>query len=179
MARPNTLVYFSRNGLITVGKKTKAAKLPIGQDLIHHLEMQDPDQFIQRVADFFAKRGLKGKKVLVVLDPSAVFSKQLGLLDKDQAEEKMEDFVAQMPFEPDQRIAVKLESDEGYKIFATNMDLLWCLSQALTQARVGSVVAITPAAAYSLEPGSRPDAAIDQFFSDKSVRKAANFAVRQ
>lgn len=176
LSKPNSLVYVSRNSLIAVGKKVKAAKLPIGSNLFDHLEVQDPNKLIGVCQDFFESRGFRGKNVLVVLDPGVVFFKKAEMSESDEAAAITENFTSYMPFEPEQRVVVSLTQEEVLKLYGTNLDLLWCITEALRGCKIGKLIAITPAAAYQLSSVNKPDVAVEQFFSDKLVRRKANFA---
>jgi hypothetical protein len=179
MSKPNALLYFRRNNLIVAGKKITPAKLALTEEHIKNLEIQDQGKFTATVREFLEGHGIKGKKVLIVLDQSVVFTKKIKL---DEATIGVEpdtiigEYVAQMPFAPGQRACVALEQDGNLQLFAVNAGLYQTLADTLTQSGASKLVAVTPAAAYQLNIRSRSATAAEQFLADKSVRKTTDFS---
>jgi hypothetical protein len=177
-SKPNAIVYFRRSDLIIAGRHISPAKLNLGQDLINNLEIKDPSKFIATCQVFFSSHSLSGKRVLLVLDSSVVFSKSLEQdgASKEAVSAAADAFVEAMPFEQGQRACLELLEDGYPQLYATNADLYTALQEALRASDVKKVVAIAPVGAYNLEHGIKPAAAIDRYMSDKKVYKTADFS---
>jgi hypothetical protein len=178
LSKPNALVYLRRNNLFVTGKHVSPANLAIANDLLNFMEVVDNTKFIATCTDFFSSHGLEGKKVLVVLDQSIVFTKSIILSDanKEGTEAAVNKFIESIPFESGQRAFEQLETDSELELYATNSDLYRSITEALDQSKVRRIVAIIPSYAYKLPKDIKPAESVNQFMSNKEVRKIADFS---
>ncbi|HSX35447.1 MAG TPA: hypothetical protein VLH84_00770 [Patescibacteria group bacterium] len=173
---PNALVYVLRSGLVVAGKHIDQARLPFPDDMLHNMEVIDAPGFIELCQKFFAERGLKHKRVLVILDNSIVFKKRIKLDQTGQPGTLAGAFVEAMPFESGQRACISLANDNELQLLATNSDLYQTIVDALREIGVSKIIAVSPVAVYNLEgTNQRLSSVIDRLFKDKSSSKAANF----
>lgn len=180
MLKPNALVYLRRNDLFIGGKHITAVKMKFTPQLTSNLEVANADAFIGTCQEFFSSHAMKAKRVLLVLDQSIVFTKNVELNEdnKDALAAIAEDYVAAMPFEPGQRACVQIRKDNQLQLYATNAELYMVLQEALRLSGTRKLIAITPAAAYSIDYTSKPAAVIDQFLDDKEVRRTVDFSTK-
>ncbi len=177
IARPNALVYVRRNDLIVAGKHIAPAKLTIDKEMLNNLEVCDPDKFIATCQVFFSSHSLTGKRVLVVLDNSVVFFKNLPAENgQGTYANAAESFVTSMPFEPGVRACLELRDDNRPELFATNSKIYEAVTEALRMSKVKKIAAIVPVGAYSLERGIKPADAIERYMNDREVYRTADFS---
>jgi hypothetical protein len=178
MLKPNALVYVRRNDLFIGGKHISAVKMTYPPESAKYLEIIDPDLFIGTCSEFFSAHGLGGKRVLLVLDQTVVFTKSASLegAEKDQIDAAIQEYLDSMPYEPGKRAIVHVIKDKVLHIYATNSDIYLALQEALKQSGVKKLTAITPAAVYQIDYGAKPSAVIEQFLEDKEVRRSVDFS---
>lgn len=179
-SKPNAIVYLRRSGLIIAGKKLTPARYSFLPEHIENLDITDTSGFTRALREFFSAHSMNGKHVLMVLDDSVVFMRS-GKSDSDTASEgasvkPMDSFIEQMPLNPGQRACISVKSDIDSSLYGTNAELYMTVADALDQAGVAKVLAITPAAAYPSESGKQQlAAAVQQYITDTAVRSSANF----
>jgi len=174
--KPNLIVFLQRNGLLIAGRRMKPARFTFADDVIHNLEVEQRDKLVSSSAQFFKDNNLHGKRVLLVLDYSVVFEKTVELDKTGQPDKLLAGFVAAMPFSAGSRACLGVETGSQLRLFATNAAVYQAINDALQQAGVGSVSAVTPIAAYSLGDTERTvNAATEHILKDMSIEKQANF----
>lgn len=178
ISKPNALVYLRRNDLFIGGKRLAAVKMKFTPNLIKNLELLDTDLFITTCQEFFSAHGMRGKRVLLVLDQGIVFSKTIELNDetKDGIDNIYQEYIAEMPFEPGQRACVRNRTDTKLQLFAVNANLYQAVQEALRLIGVRKVVAISPAEVYNIDYNAKPNSVIDQFLDDKEIRRLLDFS---
>jgi Tfp pilus assembly PilM family ATPase len=176
--KPNALVYLRRNDLFIGGKHISAVKMKFDRDTVNNLEVINPEAFIATCQAFFSSHAMKAKRVLIGLDQSVVFAKTIDITDdnKDQLLTIVDNYVNAMPFEAGKRACLQVRKDAKLQLYATNADIYRALQEALRLSGIRKLIAITPAAAYSIDYTSKPSAVIDQFLDDKEVRRTADFS---
>jgi hypothetical protein len=178
LLKPNALVYFRRNDLFIGGKHLSAVKMKFSPEMTKNLEVLNHDTFVSACQSFFDLHDLKSKRVLVVLDQSIVFSKTIQLedYDKDQLSSLVDNFIAAIPFEEGQRACIQTREEKSLQLYATNADLYKVIQESLHLCNVRKILAITPAAAYSIDYSLKPSEVIDQFLNEKDAGRLYNFA---
>jgi hypothetical protein len=175
-SKPNAIVYVRRSGLIVAGKKLAPARMTFNPEHIENLEVVKDENFTDALRDFFVEHGLKGKHVLMVLDDSTVFTKTVALDDSGKPGAIADAFIEQMPLDPGKRACLRVLSETELNLYATNGQLYIAIADALDQANIAKLLAITPAGAYDTSEGKQQlAAAIQQYINDTSVRSKANF----
>lgn len=174
--KPNAVVYITPNSVIVAGKKLPPTRLTLGTDIMSNLEIINPEKFRAACKRFFESRDLKGRRVLILLDPRATFNKVLPLDKLGNPRALTEAFVAAMPFERGQRGCVTVNSGNQLNIYATNAQLYQLLADAIRLTGHTKVVAATPAAAYDLSTIEKTfSAALTVYLKDDHLTKLANF----
>lgn len=174
--KPNAMVYVRRGGLIIAGKHIKPARLTFTDASTVNLEVIDADTFGTLLQDFFKENGIKGQRILVVLDHSVVFTKTISLDESGKPSLLAKNFVDAMPFEPGQRSCLTLRSADALKLFAANADFYQVITDALRDAGASKVIAVTPVAAYGIrETDKLSGAIVDQLLQDSPIRHKADF----
>lgn len=174
--KPNAIVYVRRGGLIVAGKHIKPARLSFSDAWLSNLEVIDEAAMGEHCSTFFSEHGVKGQRLLVVLDHSVVFTKTVAIDKTVKVADVLKEFVAQMPFEPGVRACLALQSAEALSLFATNARIYSVLAAALNQAGVAKVIAITPLAAYGVnESAQLSGAVVDQLLRDTTIKTKADF----
>lgn len=173
---PNALVYIRRNGLIVAGKHITPVRLSFPQDMVKNLEVPKPETLIDHAAQFFEANNLHNQRILMVLDQEIVFEKTIPYDKSAKPEALTQAFVDAIPLEAGKRAYVTLTGDQKLRIFATNKDLYEPVAQALHAIGIAKLIAITPAAAYNLEPGQQLSAIVAKLIRDTAVRKQADFS---
>lgn len=179
-SKPNAIVYLRRSGLIIAGKKLTPARYNFLPEHIENLELTNSLGFITALSEFFIEHAIKGKHVLMVLDDSVVFIKSLESRPEDTTDKtpakSTDGFIEQMPLSPGQRACLRVTRSAEHNLYGTNADIYKAVAEALDQAGVAKVLAITPAAAYPSENGKQQlAAAVQQYITDTAVRSSANF----
>ena len=176
-AKPKIIVYVRRSNIIIAGKNISAAKLNIPPAIVSNLEVIDGNSFYQSARDFFATRDLKGKKLLIALDDSVVFSKVASLenADKSDINRFVNQYIDAMPFSSGQRACLQIVDNNQLEIYGTNAQLYQLVMEALKEAGAGKVIAVSPTAAYKLSNDLQPAAAIDRYLNDTETQKIADF----
>jgi hypothetical protein len=175
--KPNAVVYVRRSGLIVAGKHVKPVRLNFPEEVVNNLEVIQVTKFTAVCEQFFGEHGLHGKRVLIVLDPSVVFTKTVDLSKSGKPDQIAQAFSDAMPFEPGQRSCVALANQAQLQLYATNADLYESLATALRGCGISKLLGITPAAAYQLQEGKlQLGIAMQQFVANTKVRQNANFA---
>jgi hypothetical protein len=174
--KPNALVYVRRSGVIVAGKNLKVTRWTFPEDLVMNMELLDPDTFTTTLAAFFKENGLHGKRVLVVLDASIVFDKQIQQDKSGSSAMQLKDFIAMMPLEPGKKAYITKKTDSAQNVYATNVELIQSFTKALNMAGAGRLVSITPAAAYG-DNGVQQSlsAAVSQYINDSAVARTVTF----
>lgn len=174
--QPTTIVFLQRGGLLVAGRRVKSTRFAFTDELIHNLEVQNRIKLVESCRQFFAASGLRGKRVLLVLDYSVVFEQTIKLDKSGQPDKLLEGFVAAMPFAEGQRACLGVESGSELRLFATNAALYEAVSDALRAAGTSSISAVIPIAAYNLGDKERTvNAATEHILKDIAVEKRANF----
>jgi hypothetical protein len=174
--KPNAIVYIRRGGLILAGKHIKPARLTFDEAAVSNLEVRDADRYGTILQDFFEGHGVKGQRILVVLDHSVVFTKSISLDNSGKPALLAKNFVDAMPFEPGIRACLSLKSPDTLRIFAANSELYQVLVDALHGAGASKIIAVTPVAAYGIREADKLSSSIvDQLLQDNTIRGKANF----
>jgi hypothetical protein len=171
------IVYIRRSNIIIAGKGISAAKLNIPPSIMLNLEIVDANSFYQSARDFFATRDIKGKKVLIALDDSVVFSKVASLdgAYKSDINKFANQYIDAMPLEPGQRACLQIVDNNQIELYGTNAVLYQSVIEALKGAGTGKVIAVSPTSAYKLPTDVQPAAAIDRYLNDTDTQKIADF----
>ena len=177
-SKPNAIVYVRRNDLIIGGKHINAGKLKLPIEIVNNLEILDPDSFIDLCQDFFSSHNLKGKRALVILDQSIIFSKliELNSSNKNDLDLYIDNYIDQMPYLPSQRSVIKYKDNEKFKIYATNADIYQAVVDSLKLCGISKIVSISPSSAYTIDFSLKSSEIIDQFMIDKKVWKTYDFS---
>lgn len=172
--KPNAVVYVTRAGLATAGKKIPSARLPLPKTLVNNLEVLDVEKLTATCEHFFSSHGMKGKRVVIVLGLSVMFEKLIALDKQGNPGALTQAFVAAMPFDAGQRACLSIDTQSQLQLYATNVNIYATLEEALRLAKA-RVIAVTPAHAYHLDGADRSfDALAAQFMHDTKVCKTAN-----
>lgn len=169
------LIYFRRNNILVAGKRIAAAKLSISADSVNNMEVLDTEKFIESCQKFFSSRKVHGKRALLVLDQSIVFTKTVDIGKDDDPRQIVNDFIEAMPLGPGKRVCAQFREENRLYIFATNAELYQPVVEALRLSGIGKLTAITPAAAYKLA-SSTAGTAVDKFLNDKEIREKIDFS---
>jgi hypothetical protein len=177
-SKPNTIVYLRHNDIIVGGKKIDPGKLALSKESFVHMEVQDPELFASTCAEFFQAQGLKGKKVLIVLDDSVVFSKVVPIDNENRGniDNILAGYVDEMPINEGYRSVIGYQVRDALYIYGTNALLYEALEEALNQSGVSKVVAVTPSEAYDIDFKAESAKIINNLLIDKTVRKKINFS---
>lgn len=173
--KPNVVIYFRRDNLVAAGKHVNPARLNFPADIVNNLEIVRPDKFISGCQDFFASKGLKGKRVLIVLDPAVVFTKKVELDKQGKPAALTRAFIEAMPFAKGQRACLSVRQGSTLGLYAANAELYETVVKALDESGVGKVVAVTPAAAYDVTIDKQLAAAMDAFANTTAVHSRYDF----
>lgn len=169
-SKPNSIVYLRRSGLIVAGKKITPARMAFSPDHVENLEVVDATGFIDILRTFFTDHELKGKHVLMVLDSSVVFTKIQSLSTDQKPAAVIDAFIDVIPLAEGQRACVRIAGQSEVSLYATNSVLYETVAEALDEAGVARLLAITPAEAYPSEGGKQQlAAAVQQYVNDTSV----------
>lgn len=175
-SKPNAIVYVRRSGLVVAGKKLSPARMNFAAEHIQDLEILRDEVFTETLRDFFVSHQLKNKHVLMVLDDTVVFTKTVALDTAGKPATIAESFIDAMPFSEGKRACLRVLSETELNLYATNGQLYITIADALGQAGISKLLAITPATAYPTDRGKQQLAtAIQQYISDTTVRSNANF----
>lgn len=176
-SKPNAIVYVRRGGLVVAGKKLAPARMTFASDQVENMEVINDTLFTDSLRDFFIEHQLKGKHALMVLDDSVVFTKTVELDSDGKPATIADGFIEAIPLDPGKRACLRVLKETELNLYASNGALYIAIADALEQAGVAKLLAITPASAYPpLENGKQQlAAAIQQYINDTSVRSSANF----
>jgi hypothetical protein len=175
-SKPNTLAYIQRSSLLVAGKHMAPSRLDFTESVVKNLEIIQHEKFISLCQELFVDSGFRGKRVLVVLDPSIVFEKTIELDQSGQPDILMQGFVDAMPFESGQRASVAIKAGNSLELYATNASIYTAVIDALHAAAISKLVAVTPSGAYHLGGNERTiSAASERFFADDVIYRQANF----
>jgi len=176
-SKPNAIVYVRHNGLIVAGKKLAPARLTFKPEELENMEVIDVNAFTDTLRSFFVEHDLKGKHVLMVLDDGVVFSKSVARDDDNKPADIAQAFIDAMPLNPGQRACLRVLNESELTLYGTNGDLYVAIAEALDEAGVAKLLAITPATAYPAPEGGTQQlaAAVQQYVNDTAVRSQANF----
>ena len=174
--KPNILILVQRGGLLAAGRRPPSSKLSFPDELVHNLEVLQYDKLVEHCQHFFKDKGIRSKRVQIVLDYSVVFEKVIELDKTGKPDVIMEGFIGAMPFEPGKRACVAVQSATDLHLYATNAELYQAVADALKAAGAGTLLAITPIAAYNLADDQRTvKAATELILKNNDVAKQANF----
>ncbi len=174
--KPNVLIFIQRNRLLVAGKRLPSTHVNFPEDIVHNLEVLQHNKLVDICRQFFTDKNLRRKRLQIVLDYSVVFEKTIELDQSGKPDILIEGFVTAMPFEPGKRSCLAVQTDVNLRLFATNAETYQAVSEALRAAQAGSLVAITPIAAYNLAENERTiRAATDHILKDSEVSKQVNF----
>lgn len=176
-SKPNAIVYVRRTGLVVAGKKLAPARMTFNPEHVENLEVLKDADFTDSLSAFFAEHGVKGKHVLMVLDDSVVFTKTVALGSEGKPGTIADAFIDEMPLDQGKRACLRVLSESELNLYASNGQLYITIADALDQAGVAKLLAITPAPAYPTPETGKQQlaAAIQVFINDTSVRSKANF----
>lgn len=165
-----------RSGLIVAGKRIPQARLKFPPELVNNLEVSNRSELISLCQTFFEEHDFHNKRVLVVLDGSIIFRKNIKLDQAGEPNALSEAFVAAMPLEEGRRACIAIKSDNLLQLIATNSDLYTLIAEALHGCGIAKLVAITPAAAYDLSGVNKEFASmVAFFFKGTPASKMADF----
>lgn len=174
--KADTIIFLQRSGLLITGKRMSSVRFEFPADMVQNLEVTQAEKLTSACQQFFSEHGLRGKRVILVLDYSVVFEKTIALDKTGQPDKLLEGFVAAMPFDTGKRACLGVEAGSELHLYATNVDLYSAIEAALQAANVSGITAITPIAAYGLGDKERTlSAATTRILKDASVSKQANF----
>jgi hypothetical protein len=177
-SKPTAIIFLRRSNLIIAGKRIRSAKFNFLPEVVNNMEIVKPERFLATCQDLFIDRGIKGKRVLIVLDQSIVFSKTITLEEssRNNINSAIEAFVGDMPFEPGQRACIAIRQESELTLYATNADLYQAVLEALRSSGMRKLIAITPSSAYDIDYSAKPSELIEQFMNDKTVRHDVDFS---
>lgn len=174
-SKPNAIVYVRRSGLIIAGKKLTPARMTFSTEQVENMEVLRESGLSEVLTSFFGEHKLKGKHVLMVLDDSVVFTKQITLDSAGKPAAIAQAFIDAMPFDPGKRACLRVLEERQLMLYASNGLFYNTIADALNQAGVAKLLAITPASAYQTAEKPQLAAAIQQYINDTTVRSKANF----
>ncbi len=175
--KPKIIVYVRRSNIIIAGKNISAAKLNIPPSIMLNMEIIDSNSFYKSTCDFLSSRNIKGKKVLIALDDSVVFSKAMAVGDatKSDINKAANQYIDEMPVAAGQRACLQIVDNGQLELYGTNAELYQLVVDALKEVGAGKVVAISPTPAYKLDAEVQPAAAVDRYLNDTETQKIADF----
>lgn len=172
----NVLIFIQRSRLLIAGKRLNSMHINLPDDVVHNLEVVQHTKLVDLCQKFFADKNLHRKRVQIILDYSVVFEKTIELDQSGKPDILMEGFMTAMPFEPGKRACLAVQTDASLRLFATNAETYQAVAEALKAAQAGTLVSITPIAAYNLGENERTiRAATDHILKDSDVSKQVNF----
>ena len=175
MSKPSVILYVRRDNIIIAGKHITPARLNFPSTVIRNMELINRSKCVAGCEQFFAEHGLKGKRVLIVLDQSIVFHKSVELSKDDKPAAISSAFIQVMPFEAGKRACLQRRQGTKFDLYATNADLYRVLVDALKACKAGKVLAITPSSAYDTPPSGQLSAAMETFASATAVHGTYDF----
>jgi len=176
-SKPNAIIYVRRSGLVVAGRRLAPARLAFPPEVVSNMEVLAKSKFVTGCEQFFADHDVKGKRVLMVLDSSIIFTKTVELDKSGKPDVIQQAFIDAMPFAPGKRACLGQERPGELRLFATNAELYQSITEALRLAGVSKLIAITPAPAYELGEGAQQlGQAIKEFIADTTVQSAADFS---
>ena len=174
--KPNILIFIQRGGLLVAGRRLSFMRLEFPEDIVHNLDVLQRDKLVELCRRFFADKGLRGKRLQIVLDYSVVFEKTIELDQSGKPDLLVDGFVEAMPFEPGQRACLALRTGPNLRLLATNADLYLAIADAIKAANAGTLQAITPIAAYDMPDTERTIRnATERILKDSEISKRANY----
>lgn len=177
LSKPNALVYVMRSGLVVAGRHLKQSRLNFPAEVMHNLEVVDPEKCIDLCQQFFIENGLAHKRVLIILDNSVVFRKNIRLDESGTPDLISQAFVAAMPFEEGQRACLNIQAENLLQLVAVNSHIYEAIAEALRAAGVAKLMGIIPVAAYDLTNTDRKlSSLVDQFLKGTDASHQSDFS---
>ncbi len=143
---------------------------------MHNLEVTDESKASALFVDFLTKQQIKNKNILILLNDSVLFEKNIPLLPGTEEASLSDEFISKVPFTTQYRAILRvLQAEKQLTIYATNAALYYPLAMACKNLK-NKVIAVSPAATFGL--GAHKNYTKDELkhlFKDVSLAREANF----
>lgn len=174
-SKPNAVIYLRPNGLTLYTAAGQSAELAFTSDTVEYLEVLDGAKLAELITKFIAQQpGAAKLRAICLLDDFVVFQKLLPLKGTDPKQATM-DFESKLPFDPEDRGLLTLQTKDQLVLLGTNKDFYRAVALALTNAGC-KVVSICPAVIYGAnKQAALTREAVQKILSASGLAERANF----
>lgn len=144
----NTVFYLKDKSLQLYSEKLKGKYLSLNfpQEVINNLEIKDTERFKDLLISWLTQSEIGKQKAVIVLSEEVLFTKHIPIGAKDLPSQ-VEDFINEIPFEPEMVAKTYFQTEDGYALVATNKQLFENIKGILEELE-WSVVGVTPSLIY-------------------------------
>ncbi len=164
----------TRGALISYTNKGEQARLDFPTSVVQNMEVIDQAKLAELVAGFADKYGLRGKKLMLVLDDSIVFQKIVPLAADADPTSLQTDFQEKIPLATDTQRVLALKLKDQLVMFGTNGDYYLQVVQTLAS-RGAKIQSVAPLTLFT-KGASKPTPEIfEKVASNQRLVEVANF----
>lgn len=173
-SKPHMILMLSRELLIAHTNKDEQAKLEFPTSVVNNLEVIDATKLVELVGNFADRYGLRGRKLVLVLDDTIVFQKVVALTSRVDATTAQAEFQEKMPLtKTDQRV-LSLKLKDQLVLLGANGSYYLLVVQALLNRGV-KVLSVAPLAMFAKGVSKLTPEIVDRVVHNHRLASVANF----
>lgn len=129
------IIYLRRNSLEVYRENTEGylGRLEFPPETAKDEEIIDKAKFEELIESFLTKLATKEKKALIVLSDDVLFQKTIPLSDEKTEATDIQEFFAEVPFDPQKISRKQIRTKNGVNLFAVNKDLFLAAAGVLSK----------------------------------------------
>ena len=168
------VLHLTRDAIVAHTGKSEHAKLEFPTSVIRNLEVLDAAKLSELVAVFADEQGLKGRKVVIVLDDSIVFQKVVALAQDSDVAAIETDFQEKIPLPQDSLRVLSLKLKDQLVLLGANSSYYLQVVQALAN-KGAKIVSVTPLAVFIKGAAKLTADLVARILQNHHLADAANF----
>jgi hypothetical protein len=173
-SKPSAVLYLRRQDAVLISKGA-SARLTIPIEVAYNLEVRDAATLSDIVAQFLEEHKVQGQQLLIVLDSTIVFQKQLSAGTDTQTART--EFASKLPFEPETKQLIEVHRKDQATFYGVNKT--WYEAVAAGIKRANKLKAVVPAFAYGFHEDQKVDQqTVTTLFQNTQPLREANFLLK-
>jgi hypothetical protein len=168
------ILQLTRNSLVACTNKDEQAKLDLPVSVVRNLDVLDSAKLAELVGGFASRYGLRGKKLVLVLDDSVVFQKVVPLTPGQDTMAMQTDFQDKLPFAADAKRTLTLKLKNQLVMLGASGEYYLQVVQALINKGV-KVTSVSPLAVFAKGATHLTAEIVDRVAHNHHLTNVANF----
>lgn len=173
--KPHVVIRIHRNSIEFVYRDGSATSLELSPEILQNLEVSDEQRLAILLSDFLKKNEIKNKKILITLDDSMIFRRDIPIAKETDIKKAQEDFISKVPFDTKNRRVLTLQQQKTLLVLATNQQLYSTIVVTLTGFN-NKVLSVVPEAIFGFSDNKKlTQEEFQRLFQKNPLVKDLNF----